>query len=411
MEPSRGKAICLPFESEEQYRELVNTPAAFRAFLVTLYGLYPELFPEGFEDGFKLHDTRHSKKLDIDLRRIKIYSTGKAFQVRPSFIMPYCTARTEDIEHALYLRRWGVPYDALAHVFGRSAKLYERAQLALGRFSVVGTTIKHAENLPEDVAADEKHTRLNGEKVYVTTTVAQGCILGASVTKSCDEAGLTEGYGDFAREAQQLDADYAPQSVCLDGWEATQNTWRALFPTVTVVLCFLHSTLKLKKLCPRRWGELGHEIMSAIWHVFDGFNKRSFAQRMRRFREWIMRVLPGGSSEDRVRDRVEKICAKAHEFMKSYEHEGAHRTSNMVDRLMSYQDRLLFSQRYLHGLTRTARLMVRSQALLWNFHPYSTRLRQDDPERVTPFEDINGFSYHSNWLQNLLIAGSLGGCK
>src|SRR5690606_18102474 len=103
------------------------------------------------------------------------------FQIRPSFIMPYCVARTQDIEHALYLRRWGVPYDALAHVFGRSPKHYERAQLGLGRFSLVGTTIKHAKNLPGHLVSDEKHTRLKGEKVFVTTTAAKGCILGASV--------------------------------------------------------------------------------------------------------------------------------------------------------------------------------------------------------------------------------------
>ena len=209
MEPSLSKTICLPFESEEQYRELVNTPAAYRVFLVTLYGVCPELFPQGFEDGFKFHDRRTSKKLDIDLRRIKIYSTGQAFLIRPSLIMPYCTAMTQDIEHALYLRRWGVPYDALAHVFGVSAKRYERAQLGLGRLSVVGTTIKHSESLPENVVADEKHTSINGQKAYVTTTVAEGCILGASVTERCDEPALTEGYGDFAREARQLDPDYA----------------------------------------------------------------------------------------------------------------------------------------------------------------------------------------------------------
>jgi len=129
---------------------------------------------------------------------------------------------TEDIEHALYLRRWGVPFDALAHVFGGSAKHYERAQRGLGRSSLVGTTIKHAEALPEHLVADEKHTRSKGNKVFVTTTVALGCILGASVVESANEAALIEGYGDFAREAQELDPEYSPASVCLDGWEATQ---------------------------------------------------------------------------------------------------------------------------------------------------------------------------------------------
>ena len=207
MKPSQSTTICVPFESEDQYRCLVKDPVAFRAFLVTIYGLHPELFPRGFEDGFKFHDRRESQKLDIELRRIKIYSSGAVFLIRPSFIMPYCVARTEDIEHALYLRRWGVPYDALAHIFGRSAKHYERALLGLGRFSLVGTTIKHPEKLPEHLVADEKHTRLKGERVFVTTTVAGGCILGASVVEDAGEGGLTAGYGDFAQEAREVDPD------------------------------------------------------------------------------------------------------------------------------------------------------------------------------------------------------------
>jgi hypothetical protein len=50
-------------------------------------------------------------------------------------------------------------------------------------------------------------------------------------------------------------------------------------------------------------------------------------------------------------------------------------------------------------------------ALQWNFHPYGSRLRRDQPSRVSPFHDLNGFQYHPNWLHNLLIASSLGGLR
>ena len=344
------------------------------------------MFLEGFGGGFKFHDRRYSEKLGIWLRRIKILATGETFLIRPSFIMPYCVARTSEIEKALLLRCWGVPFEILAYIFGHSAKHYERAQLALGRPSLTGTTIKHAKNLPQHLSADEKHTRLKGEKVFVTTTVAQGCILGASVVESADEVELTDGYGDFAQEAYEVDPNYAPESICLDGWGATQNAWLALFPTITIVLCFLHSVLKLSKLCQKKWGELRFQIIGSLWGVYEATSKRSFAQRLRRFREWSGRALPTGWAGDRVRERIEKICAKSHQFMASFGHEGAHRTSNMVDRLMSYQNRLLFAQRYFHGSIETARLVVRSQALLWNFHPYSTRLRQKDSKRCSPSE-------------------------
>ena len=89
----------------------------------------------------------------------------------------------------------------------------------------------------------------------------------------------------------------------------------------------------------------------------------------------------------------------------------AHRTSHAVDRLLNYQDRLLDAMRYCHATTASARLAVRAMALQGNFHPYGTRLRRDQPSRVPPFDDLNGWQYHPNWLHNLLIASSLGGLK
>jgi hypothetical protein len=46
----------------------------------------------------------------------------------------------------------------MAHVFGRDAMSWYRLEQRLGRFSVVGTTVKDVERLPKDLVADEKHT-------------------------------------------------------------------------------------------------------------------------------------------------------------------------------------------------------------------------------------------------------------
>jgi hypothetical protein len=50
-------------------------------------------------------------------------------------------------------------------------------------------------------------------------------------------------------------------------------------------------------------------------------------------------------------------------------------------------------------------------ALVWNFHPYGTRTVTENPDRSSPFEDINGFRYHQNRLENMLIAASMGGYR
>ncbi len=49
----------------------------------------------------------------------------------------------------------------------------------MGEFSVTGTTVKSEDKLPNNLVADEKHTRVKGEKAYITTTVLNECFLHA----------------------------------------------------------------------------------------------------------------------------------------------------------------------------------------------------------------------------------------
>src|SRR5206468_3746867 len=123
-------------------------PAAFRRHLERVRSDAPELFPPGMAEGFVFYGFYHSRKLEIALRRIRVSATGDVFQIRPSFLMPGLIGRTDDVEKALYLRQWGVPFDALAYVFGRDPMYWYRAWCALGRPSIVGSTIKDASRLP-----------------------------------------------------------------------------------------------------------------------------------------------------------------------------------------------------------------------------------------------------------------------
>ena len=89
---------------------------------------------------------------------------------------------TEDVEKPLFLHeKFGVPYWGLTYVFGHDDSYWERMVISLGRCHLAGTTVKDPDKLPEDILADEKHTKLNGEKVYVATTVGNDCVLGASL--------------------------------------------------------------------------------------------------------------------------------------------------------------------------------------------------------------------------------------
>jgi hypothetical protein len=278
--------------------------------------------------------------------------------------------------------------------------------MALGRPTIVGSTVKQPEKLPGHLLADEKHTWALGQEVYVPTTVGGGCILGATVTDAASAAALEAAYGEFAQEARALSPTYSPKTVCTDGWEGTQSAWKRIFPTVCIILCFLHSVLKIAKRCGRNRATR-MPILARVWAAYGSCTRAQFSQRLRRLREWANARLPEGA----LRQRVLKLCTKGPQFARAYRFPGAHRTSNALDRLMNHQDRRLYARRSLHGTPEASRLTVRAMALQWNFHPYGVRSHRDGPSRRSPFHDLNGFEYHPNWLHNLLIASSMGGHK
>jgi hypothetical protein len=402
--PSRGsKHICVPFENEAQYHECVADVAHYREYLRKLGARHPELFPQAMGQGYTFHDRYRSHKQGVELRRIKLKANGEVFTVRPSFLMPYCIARTEEVEKALFLRQWGVPFTALAEVFGRDAMFWYRAWLSFGRPNLVGTTVKRAEAMPQDVVADEKITWLAGEEVVVPTTVGGGCVLGISVAAQATSASLQAAYGEFKAEATAVFPDYQARSVCTDGFQATRDAWHQLFPQLTLVLCFLHSILKLTERCR---GALRRQVLDRAWAVYHAATKGQFSQRLRRLAQWAHTTLDGS-----VAEMIRKMAHHRDDFTPAYDCPQAARTTNAVDRVHNHLDRVLYAMHYCHGQQASARVAVRAWALQWNFHPYGPRLRHAHPLRSSPFADLNGFHYHPNWLQNLLVASSMGGLR
>lgn len=400
-----SKQICLFFDPED-HAHLEADPEAFRRYLDEAIDRHPELFPTAIHHGYQLHDILpESKKMPgIRLRRIKL-TTGQVFTVRPSFAMPYMTGYTEVVEKALFLRRWGVPHWALAYVFGRNEQYWYRIEHRLGSNSVVGTTVREADRLPRDLLADEKHTRFNGTKAYVATTVGQDCVLGASLTLGADENSLTKAYGPFQTEARNVDPDYQPKTVNTDGWSATRSAWYTLFPQITLILCFLHAFLKIRDRC-QRLKDLYGEIQPRVWDAYHAVNAESFTQKLAAFKAWALQQMPSGTGLEAIL----KLCEKTPEFAQAYAHPSAYRTSNMIDRHMARMDHYLDSHQYFHGHLRSGEYGCRAWALFHNFQPYCPRA-QAAQKYQSPAHKLNGFVYHDNWLHNLLISASLGGFR
>jgi hypothetical protein len=154
--PSRR--IVLPVEPADYPRQ-VQDRHRFRQWVDAMFRQYPELFPEALAEGYHLHDLRHSSKMpEVPIRRIRLPRTGEVYRVVPSFVLPYMTGYAADVEKALFLRRFGVPFWGLAYVFGRDDMYWQRLVTQLGRYDLVGTTVKAADLLPDHLLADEKFT-------------------------------------------------------------------------------------------------------------------------------------------------------------------------------------------------------------------------------------------------------------
>ena len=399
----RCSTICLP-TSKDAYLACIDSPAAFRHWLDAAFRNAPELCPQGFAQGYTLKDSRFSTKRGLRLRRLVCKATGCAFSVRPCFVLPYMTGWTDDAEGPLFLRGFGVPFWALAKVFGEGPMYWYRLELSLGRNSIVGTTIRRAE-LPEHLLADEHHQPRDGVKNYIATTVAEGCCLGAALAPSAGAEDLQVAYQVFQQEAQDVRADYQPTTVNTDGWQATRQAWQALFPLVVLLRCFLHGWLNI-----RSRGKLSATfaaLSEKVWNAYHAPKRRSFGQRMRRLWEWAQ----GQVKAAWVLEQVQKLCERAREYGEAYRHPGGHRTSNMLDRQMRARNRYFDDGQHLHGTKKAGEQHCRAWALLHNFRRWSPQAERDNGGWRSPAERLNQHRYHDDWLQNLLVSASLAGYR
>jgi len=164
------RIICVPF-LRGSYPSFIKDAALFRENLDDNINRFPELFPEEIKQGYRMKDLYWSKRMGLWIRRIEVQ--GSSYRIRPSFVMPYLTGWVDDIEKALFLRKFSVPFWALAYVFGKTTMHWYRLEQAIGRQSIVGTTIRQAEDPPEHVIADEKHSRIKEDKSYIAMTCAR----------------------------------------------------------------------------------------------------------------------------------------------------------------------------------------------------------------------------------------------
>jgi len=396
--PSRR--IVLPVE-RDAYIALVQDAARFRAWVDGQTQQHPELFPGEMQEGYSLHDRRASRKQpDIPVRRIRLNRTGAVYRVMPSFVLPYRTGTTDMVEKALFLRRFGVPFWGLTYVFGRSDMYWYRIVEHLGRFDLVGTTVKSGAKLPDHLLADEKLTHLLAEECCVTMTVGGDVVLGAAVALSIQPDALEPAYNEFAREARRLKVDYAPKTLNLDGWQHTWAVWLRVFPALVIIRCFLHAFIRVRGRCLRH--PLYPQMRQLIWNIYRAKSQSNYYYHFDKLLRFAEQHLQGEALS-----QIARFKYKRAQLLQGLFHPGCHRVSTMLERHMQPLARCLYIGREFHGHRVSAHLLMRSWALLHNFQPYCprARLRSGSPF-TSPFHKLNGFVYRPCWLENLLVASS-----
>ena len=145
------------------------------------------------------------------------------------------------------------------------------------------------------------------------------------------------------------------------------------------------------------------ELGEKVWSVYHAETRRIMSQRIRRLRDWAMKHLSGV-----VLEKTLDICDKQSEWSVWYEQgcEEAHRTSNMLDRLMRSQNRYFERGQHFHGTLESANLRSRAWAVLHNDWDWGRKTRADNEGFHCHAERLNGKRYADNWLENLLVATS-----
>jgi cytochrome c556 len=385
----------------------MSNPVTAHTFLRSIYLKYPELFPADMSvDNYQLKGkSRVSKKLGIQQRRILIGDT--IYRLRPSFVMPYMRCKTSEAEKGLFLVRLGVPFWGIAHLLGRNPMFWYRCFLSLSSFNLVGTTVYDQSKMPEHLLCDEFHARLGGKKVYIATTVAKDCILGAQSSKQAGEVALKKAYGVFKAEVQETLKQYTPLDINTDGWTATQNALKGLFEQSALIECYLHAFIKIRDRATKKLEVYRQKVMDRVWDIYRANSKKQMGQKIRRLKEWVRQNIP----DSPFKENILKLCQKKKKWFVHFDYPEAYRTSAHLDRVMKNMEKHANQSQMFRGDMEANTKNFRAFALLYNFAPSCPKVTKVHGQLTSPAARLNEFVYAKSWLENLLTAASLNGYK
>ena len=401
----KRKTIVLNIPKNE-YENFLSDRIFCRDLILERLEAYPELFPvSSTPKNLQLNgSSRVSKKSGYRLKQVIV--AGVYYEIRPSWLLSYHRGECADVKWGIFLIRHGVPFWVVAMIFGMYAMYWYRLFISFSQNSIVGTTVKRVP-IPVDLLADEEHSRTKGKKSYIGTTIAKGCILGVRVVKSACESSLKRAYKIFKQEALNIDPNYQADTFNIDGWKPLFKVLRELWPKANLMQCILHAWIKIRDRATKKL-QFSFDIASEkFWDCYKAVNKQEFSQRVRRLRQWTTKNV----EESAMKTNILDFCNKRDKWKVFYDYPQAHRTSNMLDRIMKQMSRFIFNNQYFHASNKSATKLMRSFALVHNFSPWSPWTVKLNEGWKSPFERLNKFRYVDDWFENFMMATSLNGYK
>lgn len=121
-----------------------------------MYENHPDLFPKAMGEGYTLHDLLDpSRELPDVRRRFKLRANQEVYTICLLYVLPYMTGYTDDVEKGLFLLSFDLPYGDRPGFWSQRHVFRERLAERLGHNSLVGSTVRQPETLPEHLLADE----------------------------------------------------------------------------------------------------------------------------------------------------------------------------------------------------------------------------------------------------------------
>ena len=83
-----------------------------------------------------------------------------------------------------------------------------------------------------------------------------------------------------------MNPEYPPQTVNTDGWGATRRALLALFPTITIMGCFLHAFIAIRSRCRKKWQDAWPQIQDWVWQIYEAETSLLFLADVASFESW-----------------------------------------------------------------------------------------------------------------------------